>query len=50
MQVQVNVIFDLETEADRVAIMTRIDDMLRMSGVKADVVPLSGNGADEAPP
>jgi hypothetical protein len=44
MQVQVNVIFDLETEADRVAIMTRIDDMLRMSGVKADVVPLSGNG------
>ena len=49
MQVQVNVIFDLETEADRVAIMTRIDDMLRMSGVKADVVPLSGNGADEAP-
>jgi hypothetical protein len=49
MQVQVNVIFDLETEADRVAIMTRIDDMLRMSGVKADVVPLAGNGADEAP-
>jgi hypothetical protein len=49
MQVQVNVIFDLETEADRVAVMTRIDDMLRMSGVKADVVPLAGNGADEAP-
>jgi hypothetical protein len=45
MQVQVNVIFDLETEADRVAIMTRIDDMLRMSGVKADVVPLAGNGS-----
>jgi len=49
MQVQVNVIFDLETEADRAHIMTRIDDMLRMSGVKADVVPLSGNGADAGP-
>jgi len=49
MQVQVNVIFDLETEADRVAIMTRIDDMLRMSGIKANMVPLAGNGTDEAP-
>ena len=49
MQVQVNVIFDLETEADRVAIMTRIDDMLRMSGVKADVVPLAGNGTTVMP-
>ena len=49
MQVQVNVIFDLETEADRAHIMTRIDDMLRMSGVKADVVPLAGNGADAGP-
>jgi len=44
MQVQVNVIFDLETEADRVHVMTRIDDMLRMSGVRANMVPLAGNG------
>jgi hypothetical protein len=52
MQVQVNVIFDLETEADRAHIMTRIDDMLRMSGVKADMVPLPGNGTTglESPP
>jgi hypothetical protein len=49
MQVQVNVIFDLETEADRAHIMTRIDDMLRMSGIKANTVPLSGNGTDDAP-
>jgi hypothetical protein len=49
MQVQVNVIFDLETEADRAHIMTRIDDMLRMSGVKANMIPLAGNGADAGP-
>ena len=44
MQVQVNVIFDLETELERSALTNRIARMLEAVGVSAAVVPLPGNG------
>jgi hypothetical protein len=51
MQVQVNVIFDMETELERSATISRIARMLEAVGVSAAVVPLPGNGTDtdEAP-
>ena len=49
MRVQVNVIFDLESEADRAAIVARLGGIFSAAHVETEVVPLSGNGADEAP-
>jgi len=44
MQVQVNVIFDLESELERSTLTNRIAGMLEAVGVSAAVVPLPGNG------
>jgi len=44
MQVQVNVIFDLESELERSTLTNRIARMLEAVGVSAAVVPLPGNG------
>jgi hypothetical protein len=49
MQVQVNVIFDLESETDRAAIVARLGGIFNAAHVETEVVPLAGNGADEAP-
>lgn len=49
MQVQVNVIFDLESGAQRGAVLSQIAALLSAVGVDANVIPLAGNGADAGP-
>jgi hypothetical protein len=45
MRVQVNVIFDLENEADRAAIVARLGGIFSAAHVETEVVPLAGNGS-----